>query len=297
MSRLRTIKPGFFLDEELAECDPLARLLYAGLWTIADREGRLEDRPKRIKAECLPYDDGDGNVLLDQLARLRFIVRYTVDDVRYIAIPTWRKHQHPHVKEPASVIPAPDEYQLSMVYAPVEPGCLLSLGSCLGEEHGEQEEHLSSTAAVPSAATYSAAFEEWWEAYGRHGGKADAFKLWTHWTKKGASTADLLTAARNYVADCMQRDRLISDGRTFLARNPNRWAEWLDPRPAEVTLDRRTTGNLNDVLEAGARAFGLNGDDHGELGEGNTDDGSTGTPAGGEDARRGLPASRLASGQ
>jgi len=34
----------------------LARLLYPGLWMLADREGRLEDRPLRIKAEILPYD-------------------------------------------------------------------------------------------------------------------------------------------------------------------------------------------------------------------------------------------------
>ena len=68
MARSRNIKPGFFLNDELAECDPLARLLFAGLWCIADREGRLEDRPKRIKAEVLPYDDCDVDELLNQLA-------------------------------------------------------------------------------------------------------------------------------------------------------------------------------------------------------------------------------------
>jgi hypothetical protein len=55
VARSRNIKPGFFLNDELAECEPLARILFAGLWCIADREGRLEDRPKRIKAEVLPY--------------------------------------------------------------------------------------------------------------------------------------------------------------------------------------------------------------------------------------------------
>ena len=50
MARARNIKPGFFANENLAECDPLARLLFAGLWCLADREGRLEDRPKRIAA-------------------------------------------------------------------------------------------------------------------------------------------------------------------------------------------------------------------------------------------------------
>jgi len=48
MARSRNIKPGFFRNEMLAECSPLARLLFAGLWCLADRFGRLEDRPKRI---------------------------------------------------------------------------------------------------------------------------------------------------------------------------------------------------------------------------------------------------------
>jgi hypothetical protein len=296
VSRLRTIKPGFFFDDQLSECDPLARLLYAGMWTIADREGRLEDRPKRIKAECLPFDDCDVDVLLDQLERRGFITRYTAGEARYIAIPTWAKHPHPHVKEPASVIPAPDEYQLSMSLANVEPGssCLVScLGSCLGDS--EQEEHLSTTATVPAAETYSPDFEQWWEAYGRHGSKADAAKLWKHWRKQ-ASPEALLTAARNYVSDCMARDRLIRDGRTFLARDPNRWAEWIEPHPADVATDRRTVGNLTDVLDAGARAFGLIGDDHGIPGTGVADR-PDGAVAGRADARRGLPSGELAAGQ
>ena len=54
MSRIRSIKPEFFLDEELAELSPLTRLLFVGLWTLADCEGRLEDRPKRIRAQLHP---------------------------------------------------------------------------------------------------------------------------------------------------------------------------------------------------------------------------------------------------
>src|SRR5262245_4448792 len=59
MARARLLKPGFFTNEDLVELPPAARLLFAGLWTLADREGRLEDRPKRIKLAVLPYDDVD----------------------------------------------------------------------------------------------------------------------------------------------------------------------------------------------------------------------------------------------
>lgn len=114
MARSRNIKPGFFLNDKLAECDPLARLLFAGLWCIADREGRLEDRPKRIKAEILPYDNCDVDALLNQLAKYGFIIRYEVDDNRYIQIINFLKHQNPHIKEAPSIIPPPPEQETAL---------------------------------------------------------------------------------------------------------------------------------------------------------------------------------------
>jgi hypothetical protein len=109
MSRSRNIKPGFFQNDQLAECDPLARILFAGLWCEADREGRLEDRPKKIKAACLPYDSCDCDSLLNQLAAGGFIVRYVVDGKGIIQVAEFAKHQNPHVKEAASSLPAPEK--------------------------------------------------------------------------------------------------------------------------------------------------------------------------------------------
>jgi HNH endonuclease len=106
MARSRNIKPGFFTNDELAECEPLARLLFAGLWTEADREGRLEDRPKKIKAAILPYDDCNADELLEQLAARGFILRYQSGGA-FIQITGFGKHQDPHYKEKASEIPAP----------------------------------------------------------------------------------------------------------------------------------------------------------------------------------------------
>jgi len=107
MARSRNIKPGFFQNEVLADMPALARLLFAGLWTIADREGRLEDRPRRIKASIMPYDDVDVSAVLDMLAAPQdpFVVRYEVDGVEYIQITKWHDHQKPHHMEAPSVIP------------------------------------------------------------------------------------------------------------------------------------------------------------------------------------------------
>lgn len=103
--RARNIKPAFFQNELLAQCDPLARILFAALWGMADREGRLEDRPARIKAMGLPYDQADVDALLGQLAKHGFITRYQVGDIKVIQVVNFTKHQSPHSREPVSELP------------------------------------------------------------------------------------------------------------------------------------------------------------------------------------------------
>jgi hypothetical protein len=107
--RSRNLKPGFFVNAQLGELPPTARLLFQGLWCLADREGRLLDRPKQLRAEILPYDEVDADAFLDMLAAGPdpFILRYSVDGNRYIQVINFSRHQHPHKTEAASRIPAP----------------------------------------------------------------------------------------------------------------------------------------------------------------------------------------------
>lgn len=106
MPRARNIKPGFFANEDLAELEPMGRLLFIGLWTLADREGRLEDRPKRIKGELFPYDNCDVDSLLNDLEQWGFIKRYQSQGVKCIQVINFSKHQNPHPREAKSVLPA-----------------------------------------------------------------------------------------------------------------------------------------------------------------------------------------------
>ena len=106
MARSRNIKPGFFKNELLAEMSAEARLLFIGLWCIADREGRFEDRPKKIKMELFPAYSFDLSGCIDTLATGGFLIRYEADGTKYVQIVNFTKHQMPHHKEVASVIPA-----------------------------------------------------------------------------------------------------------------------------------------------------------------------------------------------
>lgn len=108
--RARNLKPSLFKNELLAVADPLYTVVFQGLWCLADRAGRLEDRPARIHFEVNPGRAFDGTCrALDWLAEHGFILRYKADGRPVIQVTNFSKHQSPHVKEATSTIPAPDE--------------------------------------------------------------------------------------------------------------------------------------------------------------------------------------------
>lgn len=111
MARARNIKPGFFDNEILGDLPPLTRLLFIGLWCIADREGRLEDKPRKIKKMLLGYDDVNADGVDNMLQALHdngFIFRYKIETEEYIQVINFTKHQNPHIKEKGSEIPSPE---------------------------------------------------------------------------------------------------------------------------------------------------------------------------------------------
>jgi len=101
MARSRNIKPSFFDNDELAELDPLARLLFIGFWTIADFKGDFEWREKRVKAKLLPYDKCDIKKLAINLDKSGFIRFYSDGDKFYVNVTNFDEHQNPHKNEKA----------------------------------------------------------------------------------------------------------------------------------------------------------------------------------------------------
>ncbi|MDD0842111.1 hypothetical protein [Pseudomonas sp. Gutcm_11s] len=105
MARSRNIKPSFFKNELLAELPPFDRLLFIGLWCLADREGRVEDRPKRIKMELFPCDEYQVEQGLIALEQAGFIERYAVAGWSVIQVVNFTRHQRPHATERDSELP------------------------------------------------------------------------------------------------------------------------------------------------------------------------------------------------
>jgi hypothetical protein len=185
VARSRNIKPGFFMNEKLVELPFEARLMFIGLWTLADREGRLEDRPLRIKMSLFPADNIDTDDLLQMLHDAGFIQRYEVDNQSCIQVTAFKKHQNPHVKEAASVLPAPDEHQTStgqdMTKADTSRADSLNLipDSPLSDSSAPDDAGEGERDDYPSKPNlHEQRFEKFWQAYPKKQNKGSARKVW-----------------------------------------------------------------------------------------------------------------------
>lgn len=179
--RARSIKPGFFTNEHLAALGPYPRLLFAGLWLLADRKGRLEDRPPRIKGVLFPYEPRTNVVLmLKRLTEAGFIQRYAASGTKYIQIVNFEKHQNPHIKEADSTIPAPcstpTQHQTSTVQELLTPDSGLSDSPFSDSGHTPPT---PSRVCVPDLnGQTSDRFEEFFQRYPHQIGKAAACQIW-----------------------------------------------------------------------------------------------------------------------
>jgi hypothetical protein len=111
VARIRSIKPEFWQDEKLARLPRDTRLLFIGLWNLADDEGRLRGNPLFIRASVFPYDlDVDVQGGLKELERIGRIRSYTEGDETFIWVCKFAEHQKIDTriksKLPAPPIPA-----------------------------------------------------------------------------------------------------------------------------------------------------------------------------------------------
>ncbi|MFC8447582.1 hypothetical protein [Kitasatospora sp. NPDC057223] len=109
------MKPEFWADEKLAAAVSRdGRLLYIGLWNLADEHARLRGSARYIKGQLFPYDDGLTvsmvDALLDELCAVRKAFRYICSDGdTYLFLPNLAKHQRLEASKVASRLPSPPE--------------------------------------------------------------------------------------------------------------------------------------------------------------------------------------------
>lgn len=248
MARARNIKPAFFKNYELADAGPVAQILFAGLWCLADREGRLEDKPRLIKAELFPYYDCDVNGELTVLQRLGFVRRYVNAGVAVIEVLNFKKHQAPHNTEKASTLPAFDpEFCDPAPAQPAPPGGNggLTVNSPLPNDGKTPDslipDSLSSDSLIPDPLTPSPApgavgeatpdlFARFWGLYPNKKGKTAAEKAWHKLKVTEALFTEIADGLGRY---CVSRE-WTKDGGQYIPHpatwlNGKRWQDEVRP--------------------------------------------------------------------
>lgn len=278
MARTRFIKPGFFDNEILASLSPHCRLLFIGLWTIADRDGKLDDRPARIKAKLFPYEEVNVDEMLAQLAARGFIVRYEVEQSLYILISNFKKHQSPHPKEQKSTIPEPITCHRQATDKPMTstgisgtsqaftPSLLQSLPSESVTSHRQatdkSQASRKSTNGNGNHAALVDRFHEWIAEYPNATKIDTAARDWVDLVSRGEITEEnieeVFAGLRRYKRSAQwakDGGKWICEPSTFLRGNEKHHGRmWLDrPAPAEESEEtdkpRRSRAGIDPYTE------------------------------------------------
>lgn len=107
MSKIRSVYPSQWTDENFVTCSPLARLLALAIRNEADDNGIFCWRPLQLKMRCLPADNCDVTALLDELVRTEQVYPYELDGKQYGLIRGFTRWQHP--TRPYYAYPVPEE--------------------------------------------------------------------------------------------------------------------------------------------------------------------------------------------
>lgn len=256
MARARNIKPALFKNELLGVADPLLTLLFESLWCLADREGRLEDRPLRIKAETFPYRDGINiEGFLNELQGMGFILRYKVAGQALIQIVNFKKHQTPHNTEKPSELPAPLTEELSLnneKETQALPPDSLNPPTDTGLPPTE--------AAAAAQDGYPDDFELTWKAYPQRPGasKKGALKAWKARLKTGVDVEVLHAGVVRYAAYVQAErtePRFIKQPETFFGPDEHYLADWTISQPRASPSGPSQLGKAGQVTAANAQKW------------------------------------------
>ncbi|WP_342616968.1 hypothetical protein [Rhodoferax sp. GW822-FHT02A01] len=109
MARIRSIKPEFWVSEQVAECSPNARLTFIGMWNFCDDRGVHPAKPKTLKAELFPMDDVTSIAIaewVNELIAVGLVAEFEHADASYWHVTGWGKHQK--IDKPSYKYPAPE---------------------------------------------------------------------------------------------------------------------------------------------------------------------------------------------
>lgn len=111
MARRRMIDPNIWLSEDVSKLSIFERLLFIGMFSHADDEGRGRASPALLRSLIFPYDDIPLNQIeegLDNIKERINVVFYEIEGSSYYQFTNWNKWQRVDKPQP-SLIPSYEE--------------------------------------------------------------------------------------------------------------------------------------------------------------------------------------------
>jgi len=95
VARIRTVKPEFWTNEQLASLSLHARLLAIALLNFSDDEGYFLGNASLVRAACFPFEEDSKNVLgsLQELSRIGYVVIQECSGKTIGKVVKFREHQ------------------------------------------------------------------------------------------------------------------------------------------------------------------------------------------------------------
>lgn len=159
---------------QVAKLSPMARLLFIGLITLGDDDGRLKGSPALIRSQIFPYDDdikvADVAKMLVEIEAQKLVIGYEVEGEQCYFHPKWEEYQH--IREDRrreSNIPAP-----TLDFLPVSTN-----GQPKGNRLATKRPlNISKDNINKVNIIKDMAFQTFWEKYPRKVSKKSAWKAW-----------------------------------------------------------------------------------------------------------------------
>ncbi len=112
MARKRMVDPNIWQSEDFSKLSTLAKLVFIGLFSLADDEGRGRANPTYLKSVLFPYNEdlrsADIEKTLSEISSNMSVVFYSCDGSNYYSLLSWVDFQKIDKPTP-SKIPAFDE--------------------------------------------------------------------------------------------------------------------------------------------------------------------------------------------
>ncbi len=249
MARQRFIWPSLWSSEQIGELSYGARLLFIGIFSLADDEGRIKASSKFLRVQIFPYDDGaEIEKWKREIQEKKLAQFYHVGEEEFVFLPTWEKYQKPKYPRPSS-IPPPSLGEPSFILGEVFPKPSPNPGGKEKEENpplknGVDIEEEENSGNLPGTLGESSGNVPLWDGLGRDGLGRDGKDLLSFKKKEAKKPSE-----KSFLPESEKLCLLFLELSPKITKKPDSWENyWLEPMEALLRIDKKDPTEVEELI-------------------------------------------------